>query len=86
MGNNNLIIIKMKISLILLLTFFFSFSVYSLLLKNPIPDKVGVFTFDDATESQYSIVAPLLKKYGFSAIFFVCEYPPNFKDSLKYMN
>lgn len=51
-----------------------------------IPDKLVVFTFDDATASQYSIVAPLLKKYGFGATFFICEFPPNFSDSSKYMN
>lgn len=45
-----------------------------------------VLTFDDATASQYSVVAPLLKKYGFGATFFVCEFPPNFADTTKYMN
>ncbi len=51
-----------------------------------IPDKLVVFTFDDATASQYSVVAPLLKQYGFGATFFICEFPPNFIDSSKYMN
>jgi peptidoglycan/xylan/chitin deacetylase (PgdA/CDA1 family) len=45
----------------------------SQILKKQIPDKLIVFTFDDATESQYSVVAPLLKQYGFGATFFVCE-------------
>lgn len=45
-----------------------------------------VLTFDDATASQYAIVAPLLKKYGFGATFFICEFPPNFSDTSKYMN
>jgi peptidoglycan/xylan/chitin deacetylase (PgdA/CDA1 family) len=45
-----------------------------------------VLTFDDATASQYSVVAPLLKEYGFGATFFVCEFPPNFADTTKYMN
>lgn len=45
-----------------------------------------VLTFDDATASQYSVVAPLLKKYGFGATFFICEFPPNFADTTKYMN
>lgn len=31
--------------------------------------------FDDAEISHYTIVAPLLKKYGFDATFFVCEMP-----------
>ena len=54
------------------------------IIKKAIPDKLVVLTFDDAPASQYSIAAPLLKKYGFSATFFVCEFP-NFKDSSKYM-
>ena len=56
------------------------------LVKKKVPDKLIVFTFDDATASQYAVVAPLLKKYGFGATFFVCEFQPNFKDSSKYMN
>lgn len=54
--------------------------------KAKIPEKVVVLTFDDATASQYHIVAPLLQKFGFGATFFVCEFPPNFSDSSKYMN
>lgn len=56
------------------------------ILKKPIPDKLVVLTFDDATESQYTVVAPLLKKFGFDATFFVCEFQSNNKDSLIYMN
>lgn len=55
-------------------------------LKQPIPDKTVVLTFDDAPESHYSYVAPLLKEKGFGATFFVCEFPPNHADSSKYMN
>lgn len=51
-----------------------------------IPDKLVVLTFDDASISQYSFVAPLLKKHGFGATFFVCEFPPNFSDNTKYMS
>jgi len=76
----------MRILAFLFFTLTIPFSGYSQFLKKQIPDKLIVFTFDDATASQYSIVAPLLKKYGFSATFFVCEFPPNFKDSTKYMN
>ncbi len=42
--------------------------------------------FDDAEISHYTVVAPLLKKFGFNATFFVCEMP--FKspgDSVYYM-
>jgi len=56
------------------------------ILEKTIPDKLVVLTFDDATASQYTIVAPLLKQYGFGATFFICEFPPNFRDSSKYMN
>lgn len=62
------------------------FSCYSQILKKEIQDKMVVFTFDDATASQFSVVAPLLKQYDFGATFFICEFQPNFKDSSKYMN
>jgi peptidoglycan/xylan/chitin deacetylase (PgdA/CDA1 family) len=50
------------------------------------PDKIVVLTFDDASQSHYSYVAPLLKKYGFGATFYICEYPPGFSDTTKYMS
>lgn len=56
------------------------------ILKKNTPEKLVVLTFDDATASHYSVVAPLLKEYGFGATFFVCEFPPNFSDTTKYMN
>lgn len=61
-------------------------SVNGQIIKQTIPDKTVVLSFDDAPESQYAFVAPLLKKYGFGATFFVCEFPPNFGDTTKYMN
>lgn len=74
----------------LLLTFlFFGFGLFSLdaqILKKPIPDKLVILTFDDAPASHYSVVAPLLKKYDFEGTFYVCEFPPNSKDSTLYMN
>ena len=39
----------------------------------PIPDKLVVLTFDDAKASHYTVVRPLLKKYGFGATFFISE-------------
>ena len=39
----------------------------------PIPDKVVVLTFDDASKSHFTVARPLLKKYGFGATFFVTE-------------
>ena len=42
--------------------------------------------FDDAEISHYTIVAPLLKKFGFDASFLVCEMPlKSVADSVYYM-
>ncbi len=71
---------------VLFFTFSVFFCLHSQILKKEIPDKLVVLTFDDAPASQYSVVAPLLKKFGFGATFFVCEFPPNYKDSTLYMN
>lgn len=45
------------------------------IIKQQIPDKLVVLTFDDASVSHATFVAPLLKKYGFGATFFICEFP-----------
>ena len=39
----------------------------------PIPDKLVVLTFDDSAKSHYTIVRPILKRYGFGATFFITE-------------
>jgi peptidoglycan/xylan/chitin deacetylase (PgdA/CDA1 family) len=39
----------------------------------PIPDRLVVLTFDDASKSHYTIARPLLKKHKFGATFFVTE-------------
>ncbi len=39
----------------------------------PIPDKLVVLTFDDSVKSHATFVAPLLKKYGFGATFYITE-------------
>ena len=39
----------------------------------PIPEKLVVFTFDDSSKSHSTIAAPLLKRYGFGATFFITE-------------
>lgn len=63
-----------------------SFSGFSQILRNHIPDKLVVLTFDDAVRSHYTNVAPLLKKYHFGATFFICEFlKPPFSDKTKYM-
>ncbi len=49
----------------------------------PIPDKLVVLTFDDSAKSHYTIVRPILKRYGFGATFFVTEgfdFPTNKTD------
>ncbi len=39
----------------------------------PIPDRLVVLTFDDGTKSDISHVAPVLKRYGFGASFYVTD-------------
>ena len=76
----------MKIRLNIIFLLIVPFCGYAQILKENLDDKMLVLTFDDATASQYSIVAPLLKQHGFGATFFICEFQPNFSDSSKYMN
>ncbi len=55
----------------------------SCLAGEPVPDKLVVLTFDDSVASHHSVVRPLLKRYGFSATFFITEgfsFPTNKKD------
>ena len=53
----------------------------------PVPDRLVVLTFDDAALTHATYVAPLLRKYGFGATFFVCEFrEPPFADKSKYMS
>src|SRR5687767_15853490 len=37
------------------------------------PGKLVVLTFDDSKASHYTVVRPILKKYGFGATFFITE-------------
>lgn len=79
----------MKKLVIVLLTLFGCYSNnQAQVLKQSIPDKLVVLTFDDAVLSHYTNVAPLLKKYGFTATFYVCEFggTPAFDDKTKYMS
>jgi len=41
--------------------------------RQAIPEKLVVLTFDDACKSDVEYVAPLLKRYGFGATFFITE-------------
>src|SRR5438874_8143863 len=59
------------------------FVVASACAVEPVPDKLVVLTFDDASKSHATVAAPLLKKYGFGATFFVTEgfdFPTNKRD------
>ena len=56
------------------------------ILRKAIPDKTVILTFDDGVSTHATYVAPLLKKYGFTATFYVCEFPPDFADKHKYMS
>jgi len=76
----------MKKNIVCLFTLFIVLNSYSQILKQKIPDKLVALTFDDAPASHYTVVAPLLQEFGFGATFFVCEFPPNSKDSTLYMN
>src|SRR4051812_15445972 len=53
----------------------------------PIPDKLVVLTFDDASKSHFTVARPLLKKYKFGATFFVTEgfdMPTNKRDYMSW--
>src|SRR5947208_1684895 len=55
----------------------------SALPPEPIPDKLVVLTFDDASKSHFTIARPVLKKYCFGATFFITEgfdFPTNKRD------
>ncbi|MCF7674810.1 MAG: polysaccharide deacetylase family protein, partial [Akkermansiaceae bacterium] len=44
------------------------------ILHKPIPDKLIVLTFDDGCASGYTVVAPILKSFGFNGSFYVCDF------------
>jgi len=75
-----------RLLIILLLPLLFQ-SANAQVLKKPIPDKLVVLSFDDAVVTQFTVVSHLLKKYGFGATFFVCEFKdPPFSDKSKYLS
>jgi len=53
--------------------------------SDPVPDKVVVLTFDDSVRSQFEVVRPILKQYGFGATFFITEGFEFHKDKQNYM-
>jgi len=53
----------------------------------PVPDRLIVLTFDDASKSHYTVARPLLKKHKFGATFFISEgwdFATNKKDYLSW--
>jgi len=43
-------------------------------LNKAIPDRLVVLTFDDACASHATVVAPILKRLGFGATFYICNF------------
>ncbi len=56
----------------------------ALAIPKKLPDKTVVLTFDDSVKSHLTVAAPLLKKHGFGATFFVTHAWMNDKDN--YLN
>src|SRR5919106_173865 len=50
-----------------------AFVVSTVSAAEPIPEKLVVLTFDDSCASHHAVAAPLLKRYGFGATFFITE-------------
>ena len=44
------------------------------ILRKPIPDRLVVLTFDDASASHATTVAPILKELNFGGSFYVCDF------------
>jgi peptidoglycan/xylan/chitin deacetylase (PgdA/CDA1 family) len=59
---------RLSLSAFIVLTF-----AGSAIALEPIPDKLVVLTFDDASKSHFTVARPLLKKHKFGATFFVTE-------------
>lgn len=51
----------------------------------PAPERIVVLTFDDSVASHATFVAPLLKKHGFGATFFITEGFEFLVDKVHYM-
>ena len=74
---------------ILFFPFFFGCAINNKICPNDgkiinVPDKTVILTFDDSVRSHLTIVAPILKKYGFGATFFVTHAWMD--DSNNYLN
>ncbi len=54
------------------------------LIGSPLPPKPVVISFDDGWESQYVYALPLLKKYSFTATFFIYTNTPGVKNYMRW--
>jgi len=70
MNRARTIILKFSVRPALLLTLLVTLSTQAL---EPIPNRLVVLTFDDSVASHATFVAPLLRKHGFGATFFITE-------------
>jgi peptidoglycan/xylan/chitin deacetylase (PgdA/CDA1 family) len=55
-----------------------------LLIGSPLPPKPVIISFDDGWESQYVYALPLLKKYSFTATFFIYTNAPGVKNYMSW--
>lgn len=53
--------------------------------RQPVPERLVVLTFDDGVKSQYTVVAPLLQRYGFGATFYITEGLRFLEDKSRYL-
>ncbi|HMJ66652.1 MAG TPA: CehA/McbA family metallohydrolase, partial [Candidatus Binatia bacterium] len=60
-------------ALIAIRTLFLLGCTYRVWALEAVPDRLVVLTFDDSVASHYSVVRPILKRYGFGATFFITE-------------
>jgi peptidoglycan/xylan/chitin deacetylase (PgdA/CDA1 family) len=53
---------------------------------DPLPSKPIMLTFDDTDLDQYTVAAPVMKKYGFKAVYFIMTVSIGRMGRTKYMN
>jgi len=51
-----------------------------------LPEKPVMFTFDDTDLDQFTVAAPILKKYSFKAVYFIMTVSIGKKGRIAYMN
>ncbi|MBN1992475.1 MAG: polysaccharide deacetylase family protein [Anaerolineae bacterium] len=53
---------------------------YALSRQTPLPPQPIIITFDDGYRDNYENAFPLLRKYGYTGVFFIFTYPLDFAD------